>query len=54
MSIYDNVTNYFMRITQLHDHLATIGEKVNDLELVNVALNGFSKSWETFVKVVCA
>jgi len=31
-----------------------IGEKVNDVELVTVALNGFPKSWEPFVKGVCA
>jgi hypothetical protein len=54
MSRSDNVTSYFMRITQVHDQLATIGEKVDDIELVNVALNGFPKSWEPFVKGVCA
>jgi hypothetical protein len=54
MSRSDNVTSYFMRITQTHDQLAAIGEKVDDVELVNVALNGFTKSWEPFVKGVCA
>jgi hypothetical protein len=54
MSRSDNVTNYFMRITQTHDQLATIGEKVDDTELVNVALNGFIKPWEPFVKGICA
>jgi hypothetical protein len=54
MSRSDNVTSYFMRITQTCDQLAAIGEKVDDVELVNVALNGFTKSWEPFVKGVCA
>jgi hypothetical protein len=54
MSRSDNVTSYFMRITQVRDQLAAIGEKVDDVELVNVALNGFPKSWEPFVKGVCA
>jgi hypothetical protein len=53
MSRSDNVTSYFMRITQVHDQLAAIGEKVDDVELVNVALNGLPKSWEPFVKGVC-
>jgi hypothetical protein len=35
-------------------NLQPIGEKVEDVELVNVALNGFTKSWEPFVKGVCA
>jgi hypothetical protein len=54
MSRSDNVTSYFMRITQTRDQLAAIGEKVDEAELVNVALNGFTKSWEPFVKGVCA
>jgi hypothetical protein len=54
MSRSDNVTSYFTRITQTHDHISTIGEKVDDMELENVALNGFTKSWEPFVKGVCA
>jgi hypothetical protein len=41
-----NVTNYFMRITQTCDQLAAIKEKVDDVELINVALNGFAKPWE--------
>ena len=50
----DNVTSYLMRITKIHDQLATVGEKILDEELVNVALNGFTKSWEPFVKGICA
>jgi hypothetical protein len=42
MSRYDNVTNNFMRITQLRDHLAAIREKLDNVELLNVALNDFS------------
>jgi hypothetical protein len=53
MSRSDNVTSYFMRITQTRDQLAAIGEKVDDIELVNVALNGFTKPWEPFVKGIC-
>jgi hypothetical protein len=55
MSRSDNVTNYFMRITQVRDQLAAIGEKTKDIELMNVALNGLPKSWEPFVKgVLCS
>jgi hypothetical protein len=54
MSRSNNVTNYLMRITQVCDQLATIGEKTKDAKLVNVALNGLPKSWEPFVKGVCA
>lgn len=53
MSRFDNVTSYLMRITQVRDQLAAIGEKVEDVELVSVALNGFPKPWEPFVKGFC-
>jgi hypothetical protein len=54
MFISDNVTSYFMRITSVHDQLASKDEKLDGVDLVNVALNGFPKSWEPFVKGVCA
>jgi hypothetical protein len=54
MSSSDIVSSYLMRITPIRDHLATIGEAVDDTELVNVALNGFFGSWEPFVQGICA
>jgi hypothetical protein len=53
MSRYDNVTNYFMRITQVRDQLAIIVENMEDVKLVNVALNDIPKFWEPFFKGVC-
>jgi hypothetical protein len=50
----DNVIGYFMRITQTCNWLATTREKVVDVEVVNVALNGFTKSCEPFVKGICS
>jgi hypothetical protein len=50
MSKSDTVASYLMRITQIRDQLAAIGEAVDDTELVNVALNGFPGSWEPFVQ----
>jgi hypothetical protein len=54
MSRFDNVTRYFMRITQVRDQIATIVEKTKDVDIVNVELNGLPKSWEPFFKGVCA
>lgn len=50
MSISDNVISCLMRIIQIHDQPTVVGEKVLDAELVNVALNGFIKSWESLIK----
>jgi hypothetical protein len=43
-----------VKITQSHDQLLAVGETVEDVELVNMALNGFPTSWEPFVKGICA
>ena len=36
------------------DELAVVGEILDSAELIRVALNGFSKSWETFVRGIVA
>jgi hypothetical protein len=50
MSIYNNVTNYLMRIIHVCDQITSIREKTKDIELVNVTLNGLPKTWEPFSK----
>jgi hypothetical protein len=53
MSRSDNVTSYFTRITQACDQIVAIEEKVDGVELINVALNGFINPWEPFFKGIC-
>jgi hypothetical protein len=48
------VVNYFMRISQIKDQLATIGDLVEDFELVTTTLNGFPSAWDLFVQGICA
>jgi hypothetical protein len=50
----EGVVHYLTRLTQIRDELAAVGEKTEDSELVRVALNGFSKSWDVFVRGVVA
>ena len=38
----------------MRDELAAVGETVDSAELIQVALNGFSKSCETFVRGIVA
>jgi hypothetical protein len=42
-----------MKISQIKDQLATIGESVDDAELVTTTLNDFSSSWAAFVQGIC-
>jgi len=48
------VTSYLIKIMQICDQLVVVGEKVADAKLVNMTLNGFSMSWESFFKGICA
>jgi hypothetical protein len=50
----EGVVSYLTKITQMRDELAVVGEKTKDYDLVCVALNGFSKSWDVFVRGVVA
>jgi hypothetical protein len=48
----ENVSSYLTRVTQVKDELAAVGEIITDSKLVRIALNGFTKDWEVFVKCV--
>jgi phosphoglucomutase len=54
MTIPDSVTTHIIKVMQIFDKLATIREKVANVELENMALNGFPASWEPLVKGICA
>jgi hypothetical protein len=54
MNKSEAVANYFMRISQIKDQLAAIGDPVEDVELVTTTLNGFPSSWDPFVQGICA
>ena len=44
----EGVVLYLTRLTQIRDELGVVGSKTDDEELVQIALNGFSKPWDTF------
>jgi putative lipoic acid-binding regulatory protein len=48
MSDDDNITSYFVRISQLRDQLQAIEEIISEKELVNIVLNGLPKTWDAF------
>ena len=45
----ESVTTYLTKVSQVRDELAVVGETMDSAKLIRVALNGFSKSWETFI-----
>jgi hypothetical protein len=50
----ESITSYLMRVSQIRDKLATIGDVISDKELVTTTLNGFPTFWIPFVQGVCA
>jgi hypothetical protein len=48
----ESVSSYLTRVAQVKDELAAVGEVILDSELVKIALKGFTKEWEVFVKCV--
>ena len=50
----ESVTSYLTRVSQVKDELGAVGEIVDDSELIQIALNDFSKSWESFVRGIVA
>jgi hypothetical protein len=53
MNKSETISNYFMRILQIKDQLAAIGDSMDNDELVTTTLNGFPSSWDPFVQGIC-
>jgi len=47
------MASYQMKIAKLRDQLIQISVKIDDEELVQIALNSFSPSWEACVGCLC-
>jgi hypothetical protein len=48
MNDEDNITSYFVKISQIRDQLQAIEEITSEKELVNIVLNGLPKTWDAF------
>jgi hypothetical protein len=48
----ESVSSYLTRVAQVKYELAAVGEVISDSKLVRIALKGFTKEWEVFVKCV--
>jgi hypothetical protein len=42
----DNITSYFVRISQLRYQLQVVEEIISEKELVSIFLNGIPKTWD--------
>jgi len=52
MTMGESVVPYLTQLTQVKNELAVVGKVISDSELVRIALRGFTKDWEVFVKCI--
>jgi hypothetical protein len=48
----DTISTFFMKISEIKDHLGAIGEIMSDRELVLSTLNNIPKHWEPFLQSI--
>jgi hypothetical protein len=48
----EGVIPYLTRITQIRYELIAVGATIDESELVRIALDGFTKSWDAFIRGV--
>ena len=48
----EDVTSYLTRLRLVKDELVVVGDSASDDELVQIALNGFTKKCDVFVQVI--
>ena len=48
----EGVASYLTHVAHVKDELTPVGEIVPDSELVRIALKGFTKKWDVFVKCI--
>jgi hypothetical protein len=52
MAMGEGVASYLTQIAQVKGELAAVGEVISEPELGRIALKGFTKEWDVFVKCV--
>ena len=50
----ETIQSYFTRVAQIKDQLESIGEMVEEAEVVMTTLNGLPRDWESFIQGICS
>ena len=50
----DSISTFFVKLSQIRDQLAAIGETIPDREIVLTAMAGLPSDWAPYVKGACA
>ena len=50
----ETIQSYFMRVSQIKEHIEVVEEQVENAEVVITTLNGLLGSWDSFIRGMCA
>ena len=50
----DTIHSYFTRVAQIKEQLVVVEDIVDEGEIVMTTLNGLPRSWDSFIKWICA
>ena len=45
----ESIHEYFIGVSQFKEKIEEIEDKINEIELVMIALNGFTRTWDSFI-----
>ena len=49
MSQGESIQDYFTRVSQFKENIDSIGDSLDEYELVMTALNGITRPWDSFI-----
>ena len=50
----ETIQSYFTRVSQIKEQLEAVDEELENAEIVMTTLNGLPRSWDSFIKGICA
>ena len=50
----ETIQEYFSRISEFKEQLETVGDTIDEDELIMTALNGLTRPWDAFIETICA
>ena len=50
----ESIQDYFTRVSQFKEKLESIGDSLDEDELVMTTLNGLTRPWDSFIQILCA
>ena len=50
----ETIKSYFSRVSHIKEQLESIGDMIEEQEVVMATLNGLPREWDSFIRGICA